>query len=63
MSFEHGVSVTRGVSVYSVQMDMNKKPILVLSWLEIEHKELTSVNPLKYKFPVLPKLLKNATSY
>ena len=34
--------------------------ILVISWLEIEHYELTPVNPLKISFTVLPKLYKMA---
>ena len=48
----------RGVSVRSVQMDMKKMYFLVISCLEIEHIELTPVNPLKFSFTVLPKLLK-----
>ena len=56
MGFE--IDQPRGVSVRSVQMYIEKRPFLVISWLEIEHNELTPVNQLKFRLKDLPKLSK-----
>ena len=54
------VSTTRSKRTISLYGHKNL-PFLVISLLEIERKELTPINRLKFRLSVLPKLSKKMT--